>query len=236
MSIPITEEMISAADAAKYDCSEGIEVSRLIGRDGIAGMLRAAIAAMPKYNDRDLSDAYLRLRARIPGAYRTPHAPTPQQVWKVTEDALDAMVAGHVRELAQEREKFIMHTAEVGAWLAAFADLFGVKVETVATACIQIYDAAKTRTEFWVLVNKLREGEGDSITLGCDKPDFGPGPEAIVTFNGHMTNWEDRNWTGDAVLQALQACAADLDAFNAGLHGRRPHPNFRPATHKGRAP
>lgn len=93
----------------------------------------------------------------------------------------------------------------------------------------------------WALIQKLREGEGDSITLCCDKPDFGPGPEAIVTFNGHMTNWQDKDWTGDTVLQALQACAADLDKFNADLrvntvHCRFIDPTFRPATHKGRAP
>ena len=45
--------------------------------------------------ERDLSDAYLRLRALIPGAYDTPPAPTPEQVWATTEAAL--------RRLLQER-------------------------------------------------------------------------------------------------------------------------------------
>lgn len=47
-------------------------------------------------------------------------------------------------ELAAEREKFLMHTAEVGAWLSALADVFGVKATTVKDSCSQIYDAAKT--------------------------------------------------------------------------------------------
>jgi len=38
--------------------------------------------------ERSLSDAYLRLRAMIPGALKTPHAPSPEQVWEVTENAL----------------------------------------------------------------------------------------------------------------------------------------------------
>lgn len=35
-----------------------------------------------------LSVAYLRLRELIPSAFNTPQAPTPEQVWKTTEDAL----------------------------------------------------------------------------------------------------------------------------------------------------
>lgn len=36
-----------------------------------------------------LGKAYLRLRELIgPDAFDTPHAPSPEQVWKVTEDAL----------------------------------------------------------------------------------------------------------------------------------------------------
>jgi hypothetical protein len=35
-----------------------------------------------------LHHAYLRLRDLIPGAYDTPYAPTPQQVWEHTEKSL----------------------------------------------------------------------------------------------------------------------------------------------------
>lgn len=38
--------------------------------------------------EAELSKAYLRLRAIIPGAFDTPHAPSREQVWQVTEDAL----------------------------------------------------------------------------------------------------------------------------------------------------
>lgn len=37
---------------------------------------------------RGLHKAYLRLRGLIPGAFDTPHAPTPEQVWETTENAL----------------------------------------------------------------------------------------------------------------------------------------------------
>lgn len=35
--------------------------------------------------ERELSEAYIRLRKIIPDSFRTPHAPTPQQVWAHTE-------------------------------------------------------------------------------------------------------------------------------------------------------
>ena len=38
--------------------------------------------------EHNLSRAYLRLRKLIPGAYDTPTAPTGEQVWAITEQAL----------------------------------------------------------------------------------------------------------------------------------------------------
>jgi hypothetical protein len=90
-----------------------------------------------------------------------------------------------------------------------------------AQAIIDMFDREYQAHE-WLAINKLREGEGDSITLICDKPDFGPGPEAIVTFNGHMTEWADRTYEGECVLEALQKAVADLDAFNAKLRANPP--------------
>jgi len=43
--------------------------------------------------ERALSDAYLRLREMIPGAFDTPHAPTAEQVWAHTEKCLTALIA-----------------------------------------------------------------------------------------------------------------------------------------------
>lgn len=46
-------------------------------------------------------------------------------------------------ELAAEREKFTMHTAEVGAWLALLTEVFGIEADNVRDACSKVYDAAK---------------------------------------------------------------------------------------------
>lgn len=48
---------------------------------------------------RQLSDAYLRLRAKLQ-AWDTPHAPSPEQVWAHTEAKLDALMAERDRLLA----------------------------------------------------------------------------------------------------------------------------------------
>lgn len=53
---------------------------------------------------RALSDAYLRLRSMIPGAFDTPTAPTQTQVWTTTENALNklALRAATVVENTEE--------------------------------------------------------------------------------------------------------------------------------------
>jgi hypothetical protein len=49
---------------------------------------RAAEIERWRKAERDVSEAYVRLRAMIPGALNTPHAPSGEQVWKITEEAL----------------------------------------------------------------------------------------------------------------------------------------------------
>lgn len=44
--------------------------------------------------ERELSDAYLRLRALIPGAFDTPRGPSTEQMWAHTEACLKAALAG----------------------------------------------------------------------------------------------------------------------------------------------
>lgn len=48
------------------------------------------------------------------------------------------------KELATEREKFLMHTAHVGAWLSSmYALVGGVQSEKVETAIAELYDKVK---------------------------------------------------------------------------------------------
>jgi hypothetical protein len=57
--------------------------------------------------DKELSDAYVRLRNIIPGAHDTPFAPSPEVVWAITEKAAKALVEraeAAEAELARTRE------------------------------------------------------------------------------------------------------------------------------------
>jgi hypothetical protein len=69
-------------------------------------------------------------------------------------------------------------------------------------------EAAKL-TEFSIRLSRLREGEGSSVTLLCDNPDFNGQPSNAIEVCGEWTNWEDRRFTGDtlhaAVLSAYRA-------------------------------
>lgn len=51
-----------------------------------------------------LSAAYVRLRHIIPGALDTPHAPSPEQVWTITEQAA-ARLVDRVAELEAELDQ-----------------------------------------------------------------------------------------------------------------------------------
>lgn len=62
----------------------------------------------------------------------------------------------------------------------------------------------------WDLIERLREAEGNSVTLICDNHDFNGQPNAAVICNGDWTLWTDRRFTGDTVLQALEAAHAAM--------------------------
>lgn len=76
---PATRQMVNLSkallDDANAECAE----------------LRASIAEQ-KQQLHDLSCAYVRLRTIIPGALDTPHAPTPEQIWAITEAAAKHLV------------------------------------------------------------------------------------------------------------------------------------------------
>lgn len=52
------------------------------------------------------------------------------------------------------------------------------------------------------LIDALRAGEGDSVTIFCDNADFG-GPDNAVEVSGQWTEWEDRRFEGATLNQAL---------------------------------
>ena len=70
-------------------------------------------------------------------------------------------------------------------------------------------EAAKL-TEFSIRLSRLREGEGSSVTLLCDNPDFNGQPNNAIEVCGEWTNWEDRRFTGDTLHAAVLNAYRDM--------------------------
>jgi hypothetical protein len=60
--------------------------------------------------------------------------------------------------------------------------------------------------EIFRLIEILRSQEADSVTINADNADFF-GPNSVVECNGDWTNWEDKRFSGDNLLGALEAAA-----------------------------
>jgi len=71
----------------------------------------------------------------------------------------------------------------------------------------------------WALIEALRADEGSSILICCDNPDFSGQPNAKVFVNAEWTGWDDREFTGDTVLDALSNAAFEKKVAScATLH------------------
>lgn len=79
-------------------------------------------------------------------------------------------------------------------------------------------------SEFASLLYYLREGEGDSITLLCDNPDFNGQPNNAVECCGAWTDWKDRRFTGDSLVGAVRTAAVAKAALTGALVPAAPQP------------
>jgi hypothetical protein len=59
-------------------------------------------------------------------------------------------------------------------------------------------------------IDRLREQEGNSVTIVCDNPDFNGLPNAAVEVCADWTDWKAERFTGESVSLALSAA---LDAM-----------------------
>lgn len=70
-------------------------------------------------------------------------------------------------------------------------------------------------------INYLRGGEGDSVTILCDNPDFDGQPNCAIECNGDWTRWEDKRFTGGTILVALQCAYIECQQWRRALeYGR----------------
>lgn len=52
-------------------------------------------------------------------------------------------------------------------------------------------------------IEELRKDEGDTVTIVCDNPEL-TGPNSLIYCNGEWTGWEDRDFIGDNIVEALE--------------------------------
>lgn len=69
----------------------------------------------------------------------------------------------------------------------------------------------------WRIVERLREGEGHSITFLCDNPDFNGQPNSAVECCGDWTNWVTRRFTGDTPYRAVEAAFLAFEKHTRAL-------------------
>lgn len=55
------------------------------------------------------------------------------------------------------------------------------------------------------LIHALMAEEGDEVLILCDNPDFNGLPNNAVECCGTWTNWADKRFTGESLLDALSA-------------------------------
>lgn len=72
--------------------------------------------------------------------------------------------------------------------------------------------------EIIALIDKLRFDEGDSVTILCDNPDFNGQPDRVIVVNGAWTDWQDRRFGADTLVQALRAAVGSRQLSKAGEH------------------
>ncbi len=132
-----------------------------------------------------------------------PEAMLPDEVSKLVDDN-----RAHVRGISDGADTYkppahgwtCFHCGETFMTEAGARLHFGT-IENYRPGCVRPAEA-------WRYVELLRADEGNSVEIVCDNPDFDGQPNSKVNCIGDWTGWVEQPFTGDSVLQALQAAMA----------------------------
>ncbi|RWH31606.1 hypothetical protein [Mesorhizobium sp.] len=86
-----------------------------------------------------------------------------------------------------------------------------VAADLLNTMETRIRDLLKANNRFeqdgrnWRIIQDLRAGEGSSVEILCDNPDFNGQPNNAVICCGEWTDWQEIRFTGDSIDDALGA-------------------------------
>lgn len=67
------------------------------------------------------------------------------------------------------------------------------------------FEALLTAAECWSIAEQLREPEGAEVILLCDNPDFNGQPNNAIEICDSWTQWTNKRFTGDTMLDCLRA-------------------------------
>lgn len=75
------------------------------------------------------------------------------------------------------------------------------------TKIVECIEGVATARQIIECIEHLREGNGSIVAIPCDNQDFNELPNRSVRVTAAWTDWKERNYGGNTILDALQeAC------------------------------
>ena len=74
---------------------------------------------------------------------------------------------------------------------------------TIRQSIAEVIEELSAAAEIARLIDVLRAGEGDSVEILCDNPDFNGQPNCAIVCCGDWTGWLHKRFAADTVLDAL---------------------------------
>lgn len=113
-------------------------------------------------------------------------------------DEIRLVVEAVQRECSRTGNTFVLDRHKLAKMIFAALTASGTKSDGAEPANWR-------QAEIVRLIDLLREREGNSVTILCDNPDFNGQPNCAVICNGDWTDWQDKRFAQDTILDALSA-------------------------------
>ncbi|CDO37634.1 hypothetical protein [Novosphingobium sp. KN65.2] len=74
--------------------------------------------------------------------------------------------------------------------------------------------SAEEAIEIWRLIERLTDGEGDTVNVLCPNPDFNGQPNYAIECNGAWTDWIEMRVAADRQIDCFRKAVAAMEALN----------------------
>jgi hypothetical protein len=137
------------------------------------------------------------------------HAPTVERCAEVLDDqATFHRKAGALYKAQRSTNDKDNEFAITQATLAHECEQLAAAIRSLAARTANASQPAPVEIEAleaWRLVESLRSPEGASVELVCNNPDSNGQPNSKVLCCDDWTKWQQETFTGDTIIEALQA-------------------------------